>query len=61
MSEKEEIDKILEEHTKKMKELYLRYPHIDGMLDGGPPKVEEDKIRKETLKKIQEIKEKYSK
>ena len=61
MNEKEEIDEILAEHTKKMKELYSKYPHIDGTLDSGPPKAEENRIRAETLEKMQKVREKYNK
>lgn len=61
MSEKEELESVLEEHSKKIKELYAKYPHVDGTLDGGPPKQEEVKIRNETLEKMQKIKEKYNK
>lgn len=61
MSEQEEIEKVLEEHSKKVKELYKKYPHIEGTLDGGPPKDKEIKIRNETLQKMQRIKKKYNK
>lgn len=55
MNEKEEIDMILAEHVEKIKRLYLKYPHIDGVLDGGPPIIEENKIRNETLEKMREV------
>lgn len=58
MSEKEEIDLILQEHSEKIKELYSKYSHIEGTLDGGPPKKEEDKIRNETFIKMKKVKEK---
>ncbi len=61
MSKSEEMDEILDEHSKKMKELYSKYPYIDGVLDGGPPKKEHDKITKETISKLQKVKEKYNK
>lgn len=61
MKEKEEINIIIQEYSDKIKELYSKYPHIEGILDGGPPKKEQDNIKKEMMIKIQKIKEKYTK
>lgn len=60
MKEKEEIDKIIQEYSNKIKELYLQYPHIKGMFDGGPPKKEVDYIKNEMMVRIQKVKEKYN-
>lgn len=44
--------KINEKYSKMLNNLYSRYSHESGMLDGGPPKKEEQKITNEWLQQL---------
>lgn len=62
MSRKEELKKVYDDYLKKIKSLYDKHlgACVSGQLDGEPWSAEERKIKKEMLKKVEKINEKYS-